>query len=215
MIFTQWKCIQRSMYMYSTCVCSSSLSTEVCRTRLRQNVTRAERRYHNFLQTLRVVWLEEGLRGLYGGMGAHLIRVVPNTAIVFFTYEAVVRVFQNRNDSDSSSYTWKRREECSFQSSTWALCHPPINVSFVNLGQPLPYMCIFSFWSGLIVGVLSLVPVYVVLSLCVSCKSRIPLLGLLPLLISGLLHTHPDTPKIINTHPSLPGRRASWISHFL
>ena len=91
--------------MYSTCVCSSSLSTEVCRTRLRQNVTRAERRYHNFLQTLRVVWLEEGLRGLYGGMGAHLIRVVPNTAIVFFTYEAVVRVFQNRNDSDSSSYT--------------------------------------------------------------------------------------------------------------
>lgn len=70
---------------------------EVCRTRLRQSVSRRERRYHNFLQTLRVVWLEEGVRGLYGGMGAHLVRVVPNTAIVFFTYEAVLRIFERRN----------------------------------------------------------------------------------------------------------------------
>ncbi|CAI8031342.1 Solute carrier family 25 member 36 [Geodia barretti] len=71
---------------------------EVCRTRLRQNVTRSERRYHNFLQTLRVVWFEEGVNGLYGGMGAHLIRVVPNTAIVFFTYEAVVRILGSGRD---------------------------------------------------------------------------------------------------------------------
>lgn len=71
--------------------------TEVCRTRLRQSVSRHERRYHNFLQTLRVVWMEEGVRGLYGGMGAHLVRVVPNTAIVFFTYEAVLRIFERRN----------------------------------------------------------------------------------------------------------------------
>lgn len=71
---------------------------EVCRTRLRQNVSRSERRYHNFLQTLRVVWLEEGVRGLYGGIGAHLVRVVPNTAIVFFTYEAVLRIFERRKN---------------------------------------------------------------------------------------------------------------------
>lgn len=70
---------------------------EVCRTRLRQNVTRSERRYHNFIQTLRIVWTEEGVRGLYGGMGTHLTRVVPNTAIVFFTYEAVMRIFERRN----------------------------------------------------------------------------------------------------------------------
>ena len=68
------------------------IPAEVCRTRLRQNVSRAERRYHSFLQTLRMVWMEEGIRGLYGGMSAHLMRVVPNTAIVFFTYEAVVRL---------------------------------------------------------------------------------------------------------------------------
>lgn len=33
---------------------------------------------------------EEGLRGLYGGMSAHLLRVVPNSALVFLTYEAVI-----------------------------------------------------------------------------------------------------------------------------
>ena len=83
---------------------SSILSSpEVCRTRLRQNVTRSERRYHNFLQTLRVVWAEEGMAGLYGGMGAHLVRVVPNTAIVFFTYEAVVRILERRRDN--AAYT--------------------------------------------------------------------------------------------------------------
>lgn len=71
---------------------------EVCRTRLRQNVARSERRYHNFFQTLRVVAVEEGLHGLYGGMGAHLLRVVPNTAIVFFTYEAVIRILQRSKE---------------------------------------------------------------------------------------------------------------------
>ena len=38
------------------------------------------------------------MKGLYGGMSAHLFRVVPNTAIVFFTYEAVVQLIDNYND---------------------------------------------------------------------------------------------------------------------
>ncbi len=46
--------------------------------------------YHSFFQTLAKVFRDEGVRGLYGGMSAHLLRVVPNTAIVFFTYESVV-----------------------------------------------------------------------------------------------------------------------------
>jgi len=33
---------------------------------------------------------EEGVRGLYSGLGAHLVRVVPNSAIMFLVYEAVV-----------------------------------------------------------------------------------------------------------------------------
>lgn len=65
---------------------------EVCRTRLRQKASPTERRYHSFFQTLLTIWREEGPKGLYGGMSAHLLRVVPNTAIVFFTYEAVVRL---------------------------------------------------------------------------------------------------------------------------
>lgn len=69
---------------------------EVVRTRLRQRVSRDQRKYHSFVQTLVTVWREEGLRrGLYGGMSAHLIRVVPNTAIVFLTYEAVVNFFNH------------------------------------------------------------------------------------------------------------------------
>ena len=63
---------------------------EVVRTRLRQKASRHHRMYHSFLQTLCKVWRDEGFRGLYGGMSAHLLRVVPNTAIVFFTYETIV-----------------------------------------------------------------------------------------------------------------------------
>jgi len=38
------------------------------------------------------------MRGIYGGMSAHLIRVVPNTAIVFLTYEAVVQLIDDRKE---------------------------------------------------------------------------------------------------------------------
>ena len=55
-------------------------------------------RYHSFFQTLLKVWRDEGMKGLYGGMSAHLIRVVPNTAIVFLTYEAVVQLIDNYNE---------------------------------------------------------------------------------------------------------------------
>jgi solute carrier family 25 protein 33/36 len=48
-------------------------------------------KYTGFMQTLRVIAAEEGIKGLYGGMGAHLLRVVPNAAIMFFTYETVVK----------------------------------------------------------------------------------------------------------------------------
>lgn len=66
---------------------------EVVRTRLRQKVSRDRRLYHSFFQTLVKVWQDEGFRGLYGGMSAHLLRVVPNTAIVFFTYESVIKSY--------------------------------------------------------------------------------------------------------------------------
>ncbi|KAJ4936067.1 hypothetical protein JOQ06_017591 [Pogonophryne albipinna] len=55
---------------------------EVIRTRLREEGTK----YNSFFQTLRTVPREEGYRGLT----THLVRQIPNTAIVISTYQLVV-----------------------------------------------------------------------------------------------------------------------------
>lgn len=62
---------------------------EVARTRLRQEGNK----YRTFIQTLITVFKEEGHRGLYGGLGTHLVRQIPNTAIIMATYEFVVYLF--------------------------------------------------------------------------------------------------------------------------
>lgn len=41
------------------------------------------------IQSLRTIFKEEGTRGLYGGMPAHLMRVVPNAAIMFLVVEMI------------------------------------------------------------------------------------------------------------------------------
>lgn len=66
---------------------------EVARTRMRQQLYHPDGRdlYTGFFQTLKKVYKDEGRPGLYGGMGAHLLRQVPNTVIMFVTYEAVVK----------------------------------------------------------------------------------------------------------------------------
>lgn len=61
---------------------------EVARTRLREEGTK----YRTFCQTLNTVYVEEGTKGLYRGLGTHLIRQIPNTAIIMATYEAVVYI---------------------------------------------------------------------------------------------------------------------------
>jgi len=40
-------------------------------------------------QTIGTVAKEEGAKNLYSGMGVHLLKVVPNSAIMFLTYEVV------------------------------------------------------------------------------------------------------------------------------
>jgi solute carrier family 25 protein 33/36 len=86
---------------YMTLAASAKLIAAVCtypheviRTRLReQRVATLENphKYTGLLQALRLIFHEEGLAGLYGGMSTHLLRVVPNAAIMFWTYELVVR----------------------------------------------------------------------------------------------------------------------------
>jgi solute carrier family 25 protein 33/36 len=40
-------------------------------------------------QTLALVAKEEGVSSMYAGMGVHLMKVVPNSAFMFLTYEIV------------------------------------------------------------------------------------------------------------------------------
>lgn len=67
---------------------------EVLRTRMREQrglVPGTLPKYTGLLQALKLIFKEEGVPGLYGGMVTHLMRVVPNAAIMFYTYELVVR----------------------------------------------------------------------------------------------------------------------------
>ena len=63
---------------------------EVARTRLRE----PGGKYRSFWQTLRLVYREEGRRGLYRGLGTQLVRQIPNTAIMMATYELTVYVLR-------------------------------------------------------------------------------------------------------------------------
>ncbi|QRV74068.1 mitochondrial carrier protein [Ceratobasidium sp. AG-Ba] len=66
---------------------------EVIRTRLRQPVdpVTGKQKYKGLYQTLRLVIAEEGARRLYGGLSAHLMRVVPNAAVMYSIYEGIMR----------------------------------------------------------------------------------------------------------------------------
>lgn len=61
---------------------------EVIRTRLRQPHD-GKPKYTGLLQTLKLVVKEEGVASLYGGLTAHMFRVVPNAACMFLIYELV------------------------------------------------------------------------------------------------------------------------------
>lgn len=68
----------------------------MARTRLREEGNK----YNGFFQTLNVVYREEGYRGLYKGMGTHLMRQIPNSMIVMITYELIVDYFKKYELTD-------------------------------------------------------------------------------------------------------------------
>ena len=61
------------------------------RTRLRQPLVNGKMKYTGLWQTLRLVLAEEGAKSLYGGLSAHLMRVVPNAAVMYAIYEGILR----------------------------------------------------------------------------------------------------------------------------
>ncbi|KAI9440755.1 mitochondrial carrier protein RIM2 [Lactarius indigo] len=77
-----------------TAKCVASLITyphEVLRTRLRQPLINGQKKYTGLVQTLRLVIAEEGARSMYGGLSAHLMRVVPNAIVMYSIYEGILR----------------------------------------------------------------------------------------------------------------------------
>mmetsp|Transcript_4849 Transcript_4849/g.6386 ORF Transcript_4849/g.6386 Transcript_4849/m.6386 type:complete len:384 (-) Transcript_4849:28-1179(-) len=86
--------LPKSVYFFSAAAakCVASIATyphEVARTRLREQARNGLFKYHGMWQTLGLIAKEEGKSGLYAGMGVHLLKVVPNSAIMFLTYEVV------------------------------------------------------------------------------------------------------------------------------
>ncbi|KAK2758226.1 hypothetical protein FQN54_004070 [Arachnomyces sp. PD_36] len=66
---------------------------EVLRTRLRQSPTADGRqKYTGVIQCLRLMWKEEGMVAMYGGLTAHILRTVPSAVITLGTYELVLRL---------------------------------------------------------------------------------------------------------------------------
>lgn len=86
-------------YPHEVCLFSSSSKHppqlmflfQVLRTRLRQPSVDGVIKYTGLLQTLRLVIAEEGARSLYNGLSAHLMRVVPNAAVMYAIYEGVIQ----------------------------------------------------------------------------------------------------------------------------
>lgn len=83
------------------CASLGTYPHEVLRTRLRQVVSETRQtlqngkmieiihsvpRYRNILDVVRTVVRQEGVLALYGGMAAHLLKTVPNAAIMFCCY---------------------------------------------------------------------------------------------------------------------------------
>lgn len=66
---------------------------EVFRTRLRLAPCENQSpKYTGIIQCAKLVWKEEGMVALYGGLTPHLLRTVPSAAIMFGIYEGILKM---------------------------------------------------------------------------------------------------------------------------
>lgn len=76
--------------------------------RLREQARHGTFKYRGMWQSIRLIAKEEGRRGLYAGMGTHIARVVPNTAIMFLSFE-LVNAFLGRRAQQKAAQDAARR----------------------------------------------------------------------------------------------------------
>ncbi|KAF2804497.1 mitochondrial carrier [Mytilinidion resinicola] len=74
---------------------------EVVRTRLRQApLENGALKYTGLAQCFKLIFKEEGMVALYGGLVPHMLRVVPSAAIMFGTYEGVLKLLGTSSNVD-------------------------------------------------------------------------------------------------------------------
>jgi solute carrier family 25 folate transporter 32 len=71
---------------------------ELVRTRLQDQ--RGAGAYEGIADCFRKIWASGGVRGIYTGFGANLVRTLPATAAMFYSYEHVVRFIRDRRILD-------------------------------------------------------------------------------------------------------------------
>lgn len=85
----------------------ASYPREVVRTRMQEQAVNGIFKYRGLLGTVSTVLKEEGLRGLYSGIGVHLARSVPTSAIMFVTFELIAKALAAYSTEDGAAGTGK------------------------------------------------------------------------------------------------------------
>ncbi|KAL6498828.1 Mitochondrial adenine nucleotide transporter adnt1 [Orobanche gracilis] len=66
-------------------------------------------KYNGTVQGLKYIWRTEGLRGLFKGNGTNCARIVPNSAVKFFSYEqaskGILYMYQQQTGNDDAQLT--------------------------------------------------------------------------------------------------------------
>lgn len=67
---------------------------QVARTRMQERFADGKR-YGRFHTAFLYIFRSEGIRGLYRGLSANIVRVTPQAAVTFVTYEQILRICAN------------------------------------------------------------------------------------------------------------------------